>query len=102
LVNYWKIAGRLNKNPQRSAGFRVLKAPDVPSVLLELGYLSSDKDAANLTSVDWREKATNQLAAAITAFFAARGLDAPNKAKAGATTGEIAKTMVPNVAGASH
>ena len=37
LVNYWKVAGRLNKNPQRAAGFVVLKAPDVPSVLLELG-----------------------------------------------------------------
>ena len=41
--SYWKDAGRLNKNPQRSAGFVVLKAPDVPSVLLELGYLSSQK-----------------------------------------------------------
>ena len=41
LVNYWKVAGRLNKNPQRAAGFVVLKAPDVPSVLLELGYLSN-------------------------------------------------------------
>ena len=35
---------RLNKNPHRQAGFRVLRAPDVPSVLIELGYLSSRKD----------------------------------------------------------
>ena len=33
-MNYWKVAARLNKNPHRSAGFVVLKAPDVPSVLL--------------------------------------------------------------------
>ena len=33
LVNYWRDARRLNKNPQRAAGFVVLKAPDVPSVL---------------------------------------------------------------------
>ena len=72
LVNYWRVAGRLNKNPQRSAGFRVLKAPDVPSVLLELGYLSNEKDGLALTSAQWRDKASSQVAEAIEAFFAAR------------------------------
>jgi N-acetylmuramoyl-L-alanine amidase len=73
LLNYWKVAGRLNKNPQRSAGFRVLKAPDVPSVLLELGYLSNEKDDLALTSPEWREKAVARMAEAIAAFFVERG-----------------------------
>jgi len=73
LVNYWKVAGRLNKNPERAAGFRVLKAPDVPSVLIELGYLSSDKDAASFVSPEWRDKTAEKIAEAIAAFFAARG-----------------------------
>jgi N-acetylmuramoyl-L-alanine amidase len=73
LVNYWKIAGRLNKNPERAAGFWVLKAPDVPSVLIELGYLSNAKDAASLTSPAWRDKTSTKVAAAIDAFFAVRG-----------------------------
>jgi N-acetylmuramoyl-L-alanine amidase len=72
LANYWRVAGRLNKNPQRSAGFRVLKAPDVPSVLLELGYLSNQKDSLALSSAEWRDKASSQVAAAIEAFFSAR------------------------------
>ena len=72
LVNYWRVAGRLNKNPRRSAGFRVLKAPDVPSVLLELGYLSNEKDGLALTSAQWRDKASSQVADAIKAFFSAR------------------------------
>jgi N-acetylmuramoyl-L-alanine amidase len=72
LVNYWRAAGRLNKNPQRSAGFRVLKAPDVPSVLLELGYLSNEKDGLELNSAQWRDKASSQVAEAIEAFFSAR------------------------------
>ena len=81
LVNYWKVAGRLNKNPRRAAGFVVLKAPDVPSVLLELGYLSSQADSAALTSADWREKATGRMAEAIVAYFADRQGSA--KARAG-------------------
>lgn len=72
LTNYWRVAGRLNKNPQRAAGFRVLKAPDVPSVLLELGYLSNQKDGLALSSAEWRDKAASQVAEAIEAFFAAR------------------------------
>ncbi len=73
LVNYWKVAGRLNKNPERAAGFRVLMAPDVPSVLIELGYLSNAKDAASLVSPEWRDATSTRLAAAIDAFFAVRG-----------------------------
>ena len=38
----------LINNPHRSAGFKVLKAPDVPSVLVELGYLSNAKDEEQL------------------------------------------------------
>ncbi len=81
LVNYWKVAGRLNKNPQRAAGFRVLKAPDVPSVLLELGYLSNAGDAASLVSADWREAATSRMVQAVEAYFADRR--GPQKAAAG-------------------
>jgi N-acetylmuramoyl-L-alanine amidase len=72
LVDYWKVAGRLNKNPQRSAGFRVLKAPDVPSVLLELGYLSNQKDGLALNSSQWRDETSSRVAEAIEAFFSAR------------------------------
>ena len=42
--------GRLHKNPLKSAGFKVLKAPDVPSVLIELGYVSTKDDLKLLTS----------------------------------------------------
>ncbi|MGP8232463.1 MAG: N-acetylmuramoyl-L-alanine amidase [Methylovirgula sp.] len=73
LVNYWQVAARLNKNPERSAGFRVLKAPDVPSVLIELGYLSNAADGAALNSSSWRDATTGRLAAAIDAFFTAKG-----------------------------
>lgn len=73
LVSMWKEAAGLNKNPQRAAGFKVLQAPDVPSVLLELGYLSSEKDAALLTTPQWREKTAGAVARSIDQFFAMRG-----------------------------
>jgi N-acetylmuramoyl-L-alanine amidase len=72
LVNYWSEAGRLNKNPHRSAGFLVLKAPDVPSVLLELGYLSNEKDSASLATSEWRAKAAGAMVKAVDSFFQPR------------------------------
>jgi N-acetylmuramoyl-L-alanine amidase len=59
---------RLNKNPIRQAAFRVLRAPDVPSVLMELGYLSSGKDLEVLRSPEWRAKTSEAVAASIVRF----------------------------------
>ena len=56
--------------PMRSAGFVVLKAPDVPSVLVELGYLSSREDEQQLTSPAWREKTATAMARAVQKYFA--------------------------------
>jgi N-acetylmuramoyl-L-alanine amidase len=72
LVDVFGKIGNLNKNPHRSAGFVVLKAPDVPSVLLELGYLSSAKDISNLTKPEWRDQASFAVAGAIDRFISAR------------------------------
>lgn len=78
LVVSMKTAGRLNKNPHRSAGFRVLRAHDVPSVLLELGYLSNSKDEKLLVDIEWQKKMADSVSAAVTEFFRmriARGID---------------------------
>lgn len=45
------------KSPRLEAGFSVLKAPDIPSVLLELGFLSSQKDREKLLDPAWRQRA---------------------------------------------
>ncbi len=73
LVDKWRGAGRLNRNPERSAGFVVLKAPDFPSVLVELGYLSNPQDVANMSSPDWRAKTASSMAEAVEQFFAPKG-----------------------------
>src|SRR6202030_778805 len=56
LVNELRSTAHLHKHPLKSAGFRVLKAPDVPSVLVELGYVSNKGDLEHLVSENWRSK----------------------------------------------
>ena len=59
----------LRSNPMRAANFRVLTAPDVPSVLLELGYLSNPTDEALLFSEGGRAQLAEAVAQAIDRFF---------------------------------
>lgn len=68
LVGEMSQSIELIKNPHRFAGFKVLTAPDVPSVLLELGYLSNPKDEALLRDSKWRERASNSIVAAVVQF----------------------------------
>src|SRR5436190_20635060 len=56
LVNAMKPAARLHQNPLKSASFVVLKAPDVPSVLVELGFVTNKTDLKSLISQEWRER----------------------------------------------
>ena len=58
-------ATRTIRNPHRSANFRVLRAPDVPSVLVELGYLSNRQDEAQLADPEWRDRIAEALSDAI-------------------------------------
>jgi N-acetylmuramoyl-L-alanine amidase len=64
--------GRIQKllpKPDRSAGFAVLTAPDVPSVLIEMGYLSSSEDVGLLTQADHRQRLAGALVRAIDSYF---------------------------------
>ncbi|WP_295896527.1 N-acetylmuramoyl-L-alanine amidase [uncultured Bartonella sp.] len=58
----------LIKNPHRYAGFQVLKAPDIPSVLIEIGYLSNKEDEKLITDPLWRKKAATAIASAVQQF----------------------------------
>jgi N-acetylmuramoyl-L-alanine amidase len=59
---------RLINNSHRFAGFSVLRAPDVPSLLVELGYLSNKDDEKLLNDPEWRAKTSGLLADAIRGF----------------------------------
>ncbi|MFK7877612.1 MAG: N-acetylmuramoyl-L-alanine amidase [Paracoccaceae bacterium] len=69
--------GPMNRKPWRKAGFSVLKSADIPSVLVEIGFLSDARDRKNLADPAWRARQAQALATAILAW---RDADAARKA----------------------
>ena len=69
LVGGMRKVARMHKNPMKSAGFKVLKAPDVPSVLIELGYVSNEQDLKQLVSGSWQAKTAGAIAQSVDAYF---------------------------------
>ena len=62
--------GRMHSRPRQSASFSVLKAADIPSVLIEIGFLSNPQDLQNLSSPEWRIKAASGIRAALAEWAA--------------------------------
>jgi N-acetylmuramoyl-L-alanine amidase len=73
LLSNLKPHVRLINNPQRAASFKVLKNPEVPGVLLELGYLSNSEDEKMLMDDAWQERLAAEIAGAVDIFFKQRG-----------------------------
>ena len=69
LVGEMAKCTKLVKNTHRFTGFAVLKAPDIPAVLLEMGYLSNRTEEANLRQPAYRSKLAQSVARAIDRYF---------------------------------
>lgn len=68
---------KMHRHPHQRAGFSVLKSPDIPSVLLELGFMSSERDLARLRDPAWRAKMALALRDALKAWGAEDAVLAP-------------------------
>lgn len=69
LVAGFRQAGvQLHKRPREHAGFSVLKSPDIPSLLIELGFMSSPGELEKLQDPDWRRTAAEAIVAALSAW----------------------------------
>jgi N-acetylmuramoyl-L-alanine amidase len=55
----------MHERPVQRATYSVLKSPDMPSALLELGFISDHDDRANLLNPQWRERMVRAVAEAI-------------------------------------
>jgi N-acetylmuramoyl-L-alanine amidase len=69
LRSIGQVTDLLARSPHRSASLAVLVAPDVPGVLIELGYLSNKDDAAQMNSDSWRSRVAQAIADAVDAQF---------------------------------
>ena len=69
VVEYMGQSTELKPEPHREAAFAVLKSGQVPSVLIELAYVSNRQDAANLKSDDWRDKVSGSIVGAVNRYF---------------------------------
>ncbi|WIY54288.1 N-acetylmuramoyl-L-alanine amidase [Devosia sp. YIM 151766] len=69
IVHQLEPSVALRRFPVRQADFFVLQAPDVPSVLVELGFLSNASDIANLMQSDWRDRTAEAIARGISTYF---------------------------------
>ncbi len=73
IVEQLRQSVRIRRFPMRRADFFVLQSPDVPSILLELGFLSNDLDVRNLKSEQWRKRVADAVARGIGAYFDGNG-----------------------------
>lgn len=69
IVHQLEPSVALRRFPVRQADFFVLQAPDVPSVLIELGFLSNVDDISNLTQSDWQNRTAEAIARGISTYF---------------------------------
>lgn len=69
MIEFMGGATPMMNNPDRSATFRVLQTAKVPSVLVELAFVTNKQDAANLKSLAWRTKVADSIVTAIDNYF---------------------------------
>jgi len=69
LVRHLGKATPMFKVPHQQASFKVLEAPDVPSALIELGYISNPLDEKQLVSPVWQASVADSMVQAIDGYF---------------------------------
>ena len=69
VVAEMKKTVQLVPNAHRMAGFVVLKSPNIPSVLVELGYLSNKVEDRNLQKASYRQDLAEALVRAVNVYF---------------------------------
>ena len=69
ILREMKGVTKLHKNTVEHAGFAVLKTPDIPSVLVETGFISNPSEARKLTSSSHQKKLASAIVRGTTAFF---------------------------------
>lgn len=72
VIEFMSDSTTMQQNADREANFRVLKTAKVPSVLIELAYVTNPQDARNLKSEQWRDRVADSIATAVDNYFSHR------------------------------
>mgnify|MGYP001818175291 CR=1 FL=1 len=99
ILRQIKHVNRVHKKQVQQAGFAVLKAPNIPSVLLETAFISNPREERNLKSTAHQKKVANAISKGVTSYFSRKAPPgtwlsasaAEYKVKSGDTLGSIAK-----------
>ncbi len=71
IVKAMEPSVTLRRFPVRQADFFVLQAPDIPSLLIELGFMSNAADISNLESAEWRDRMVAAIGTGVEDYFTA-------------------------------
>ncbi len=74
LIGEMSRMGKVRKNRVQQAGFRVLKLPDVPSLLIETAFISNPQDESNLRSVQYQQRLADAVLRSVRSYFYANPL----------------------------
>lgn len=74
LIGEMSRVGKVRKNRVQQAGFRVLKLPDVPSLLIETAFISNPQDESNLRSVQYQQRLADAVLRSVRSYFYANPL----------------------------
>jgi len=69
VLTFEKNDIKLLRRPHRQAGFAVLKAPDIPSVLIEMGFISNNSDLKKLSNNEYLKKLMHQVSLVVEKYF---------------------------------
>ena len=69
VLTFEKNDLKLLRRPHRQAGFAVLKAPDIPSVLIEMGFISNNSDLKKLSNNEYLKKLMHQVSLVVEKYF---------------------------------
>lgn len=77
VIENMGAATPMRQSPDQQATFRVLKTAKMPSVLIELAYVSNQQDAKNLKSDQWRQKVSDSIFSAVENYFSNQSVRLP-------------------------
>jgi N-acetylmuramoyl-L-alanine amidase len=94
LIGEMSRVGKVRKSRVQQAGFRVLKAPDIPSLLVETAFISNPQDESNLRSVQYQQRLSRAMLTGIRSYFYANPPPGTKMASLAKERGQVRRYVI--------